>query len=77
LVNRGFVPWYGNREKLVDITISEAKTSIQVKLIKPKKRIQFYIPMTITIMLKSKLCLSALLRFTDSDKPFVIFKLFL
>jgi surfeit locus 1 family protein len=41
LVNRGFVPWYGNREKLVDITISEAKTSIQVKLIKPKKRIQF------------------------------------
>jgi cytochrome oxidase assembly protein ShyY1 len=34
LVNRGFVPWYGNREKLVDITISEAKTSIQVKLIK-------------------------------------------
>ncbi|VVM19399.1 hypothetical protein BSPWISOXPB_1016, partial [uncultured Gammaproteobacteria bacterium] len=32
---------YGNREKLADITIRETKTSIQVKLIKPKERIKF------------------------------------
>ncbi|CAB5503090.1 Cytochrome oxidase biogenesis protein Surf1, facilitates heme A insertion [uncultured Gammaproteobacteria bacterium] len=41
LVNRGFVPWYGSREKLVDIAVSEAKVSIQVRLIKPKERIKF------------------------------------
>lgn len=40
LVNRGFVPWYGNRERLADIKISNAIATIQVKLIKPKKRIK-------------------------------------
>jgi len=40
LVNRGFVPWYGNREKLADINVSENKTTIKVKLIKPKQRIK-------------------------------------
>ena len=41
LVNRGFVPWYGSREKLADITINETKVNIQVRLIKPKERIKF------------------------------------
>ncbi|CAC9451725.1 Cytochrome oxidase biogenesis protein Surf1, facilitates heme A insertion [Bathymodiolus heckerae thiotrophic gill symbiont] len=41
LVNRGFVPWRGNREKLVDTNIGESKTIIQVGLIKPKERIKF------------------------------------
>ncbi len=41
LVNRGFIPWRGNREKLADISVKETKRSIQVKLIKPKQRIQF------------------------------------
>jgi len=40
LVNRGFVPWYGNREKLADINVSENKTTIKVKLIEPKQRIK-------------------------------------
>lgn len=40
LVNRGFVPWYGNRGRLVDITISNKITTIQVKLITPKERIK-------------------------------------
>lgn len=40
LVNRGFVPWHGNREKLADIAISNRATTIQVKLIKPKERIK-------------------------------------
>lgn len=39
LVNRGFVPWYGNREKLVDITINTNKTIIKAKIVKPKERI--------------------------------------
>lgn len=41
LVNRGFVPWRGNREKLADTNIGESKTTIQVGLIKPKERIKF------------------------------------
>ncbi|WXU00532.1 MAG: hypothetical protein Ctma_1257 [Catillopecten margaritatus gill symbiont] len=40
LVNRGFVPWYGNRATLADIKISNNPTTIQVKLIKPKERIK-------------------------------------
>ncbi|MDC9714832.1 MAG: SURF1 family protein [Gammaproteobacteria bacterium] len=40
LVNRGFVPWRGNREKLANITISNRMTTIRAKLIKPKKRIK-------------------------------------
>ncbi len=40
LVNRGFVPWYGNREKLADINISENITTIKVKLIATKQRIE-------------------------------------
>ena len=41
LVNRGFVPWHGNRQKLADISVDANKITIQVQLIKPKERIQF------------------------------------
>ncbi|WP_231893501.1 SURF1 family protein [Bathymodiolus septemdierum thioautotrophic gill symbiont] len=40
LVNRGFVPWYGNRNKLANIKINNETTIIQVKLIIPKERIK-------------------------------------
>ncbi len=40
LVNRGFVPWHGNREKLTDIKISNNTTTIKVQLIAPKQRIK-------------------------------------
>jgi len=40
LVNRGFVPWYGNRDKLINTNIGKNITTIQVKLISPKERIK-------------------------------------
>jgi len=40
LVNRGFVPWYGKRDKLIDIVIDSHPRTIEVGLIKPQKRIQ-------------------------------------
>ncbi|MBA5250002.1 MAG: SURF1 family protein [Gammaproteobacteria bacterium] len=40
LVNRGFVPWYGNRAKLANIKINNRTTTIKVKLITPKQRIK-------------------------------------
>jgi len=40
LVNRGFVPWNGNRDELIDIHIDNKLTTIKVKLITPKKRIK-------------------------------------
>ncbi len=40
LVNRGFVPWHGNRAKLTDIKISNNATTIKVQLIAPKQRIK-------------------------------------
>ncbi len=40
LVNRGFVPWYGKRDELVDIIIDGHPRTIEVGLIKPQKRIQ-------------------------------------
>ncbi|HIG88618.1 MAG TPA: SURF1 family protein, partial [Candidatus Thioglobus sp.] len=40
LVNRGFVPWYNNRDKLADIKVSSVETTIKVKLIKPIQRIE-------------------------------------
>jgi surfeit locus 1 family protein len=40
LVNRGFVPWYGNRGELIDIKINNDLTTIEVGLIKPKQRIE-------------------------------------
>jgi surfeit locus 1 family protein len=41
LVNRGFVPWYGQRGKVADITVNENRATIQVELIKPKMRLKF------------------------------------
>lgn len=41
LVNRGFIPWQGNRDKLANITVGETKSTIQVMLVKPKERIEF------------------------------------
>ena len=40
LVNRGFMPWQGSREKMVDINVGNDTKIIKVKLITPKKRIQ-------------------------------------
>ena len=40
LVNRGFVPWYGKRDELIDIVIDSHPRTIEVELIKPQKRIQ-------------------------------------
>jgi surfeit locus 1 family protein len=40
LVNRGFVPWYGDRDKLADIKVSNNDVTIKVQLIKPKQRIE-------------------------------------
>jgi surfeit locus 1 family protein len=40
LVNRGFVPWYGKRDELIDIVIDSQPRTIEVGLIKPQKRIQ-------------------------------------
>ncbi len=40
LVNRGFVPWYGQRGKVADITVNENRATIQVELIKPKMRLK-------------------------------------
>ncbi|MBA5247988.1 MAG: SURF1 family protein [Gammaproteobacteria bacterium] len=40
LVNRGFVPWHGNRTKLANIQINNHPTTIKVKLITPKQRIK-------------------------------------
>lgn len=40
LVNRGFVPWKGDRDKLIDININNNITTIKAKLITPKERIR-------------------------------------
>jgi surfeit locus 1 family protein len=40
LVNRGFVPWHGKRDELVDIEIDSQTRTIQVGLIRPKQRIE-------------------------------------
>jgi surfeit locus 1 family protein len=40
LVNRGFVPWYGKRDELIDIAIDGHPRTIEVGLIRPQKRIQ-------------------------------------
>ena len=40
LVNRGFVPWYGKRDKLADIKVNNNDVTIKVQLIKPKQRIK-------------------------------------
>ena len=40
VVNRGFIPWNGDREKLADISIEKNKSEIKVQISKPIKRIE-------------------------------------
>lgn len=44
LVNRGFVPWRGNRDKLANINVGNHPRTIKVKLAKPTERIQLKQP---------------------------------
>ena len=40
VVNRGFIPWNGDREKLADVSIKKTKSEIKVQISKPIKRIE-------------------------------------
>ena len=40
VINRGFIPWNGDREKLADISIDKTKSEIKVQISKPIKRIE-------------------------------------
>ncbi len=40
LINRGFIPWNGRRDKLADIDISENLTEVKVQISKPVKRME-------------------------------------
>ncbi len=40
IVNRGFIPWGGSREKLADISIGKSKSEIKVQISKPIKRME-------------------------------------
>ena len=40
LINRGFIPWNGRRDKLADIDIAEQITEIKVQISKPVKRME-------------------------------------
>ncbi|MDC1289880.1 SURF1 family protein [Candidatus Thioglobus sp.] len=40
LINRGFIPWNGRRDKLADIVIGQETREIQVQISKPIKRME-------------------------------------
>jgi len=40
VINRGFIPWYGQRNKLADIEVSNNPTQIKVQISLPVKRIE-------------------------------------
>ena len=40
IINRGFIPWNGDREKLADVSIEKTKSEIKVQISKPIKRIE-------------------------------------
>ena len=40
LINRGFIPWRGQRDKLADISLSSADEVIRVQISKPVKRME-------------------------------------
>ena len=40
VINRGFIPWNGDREKLADVSIKKTKSEIKVQISKPIKRIE-------------------------------------
>jgi len=40
LINRGFIPWNGRRDKLADIDIADELTEVKVQISKPVKRME-------------------------------------
>jgi len=40
IINRGFIPWNGDKEKLADVSIEKTKSEIKVQISKPIKRIE-------------------------------------
>ena len=46
LINRGFIPWNGRRDKLADIDIGEMLTEVKVQISKPVKRIELKVSET-------------------------------
>jgi len=40
LINRGFIPWDGRRDKLADIDIADKLTEVKVQISKPVKRME-------------------------------------
>jgi len=40
LINRGFIPWNGRRDKLADIDIAEKLTEVKVQISKPVRRME-------------------------------------
>ena len=40
LINRGFIPWNGRRDKLADIVIGQETREIKVQILKPIKRME-------------------------------------
>ena len=40
MINRGFIPWRGQRDKLADISLSSADEVIRVQISKPVKRME-------------------------------------
>jgi len=47
LINRGFIPWNGRRDKLADIDIGEMLTEVKVQISKPVKRMELEVSETI------------------------------
>jgi len=47
LINRGFIPWNGRRDKLADIDIGEKLTEVKVQVSIPIKRIELKVSETI------------------------------
>ena len=46
LINRGFIPWNGRRDKLADIDIADKLTEVKVQISKPVKRMELKVSET-------------------------------
>ena len=46
LINRGFIPWNGRRDKLADIDIADKLTEVEVQISKPVKRMELKVSET-------------------------------
>ena len=46
LINRGFIPWNGRRDKLADIDIADKLTKVKVQISKPVKRMELKVSET-------------------------------